>query len=162
MVTHESKAGDWAFLLHRLPREPSAPRIALWRALRRLGAHVLGDGLVALPATARTREHLEWLAAGIEEQGGTASVWLARPSSGIVGDRLVEEATASVEAEYRAVVRDADRATTMAAGPRRRALRRLRAELHRIGSRDYHGAPSAGAARRRVDRLAENEVEVSR
>ncbi len=161
MVTPEGKKRDWAFLLHRLPREPSAPRIALWRALRRLGAQVLGDGLVALPASARTLEHLEWLAAGIEEQGGTASVWLAQPSSAIVGDRLADEATASIEGEYRAVLRDADRAATMDAAPRRRALRRLRRELQRIGSRDYHGAPSAADARRRVDRLAEHEVEVS-
>ena len=123
---------------------------------------MLGDGLVALPATARTVEHLEWLAAGIEEQGGTASVWLAQPSSASVGERLVEEAIESIEAEYRAVMRDADRAATMDAGPRRRALRRLRGELHRIGSRDYHGGPSAGDARRRVDRLAEQEVEVAR
>ena len=149
------------FLLHRLPREPSAPRIALWRALRRFGAHVLGDGLVALPASARTIEHLEWLAAGIEEQGGSASVWLAQPASKVVGDRLVEEATAAIDTEYRAVARDAESAATMDAGPKRRALRRLRGELHRIASRDYHGSPSAADARRRVDRLAEQEVEVS-
>jgi hypothetical protein len=122
---------------------------------------VLGDGLVALPASARTIEHLEWLAAGIEEQGGLASVWLARPSSGIVADRLVAEATSAIEAEYQAVVRDADRAASMDAGRRRRALRRLRGELRRIGSRDYHGAPSAEDARQRVDRLATEQVEVS-
>lgn len=161
MVTHAGKQREWAFLLHRLPREPSAPRIALWRTLRRLGAHLLADGLVALPASDRTVEHLEWLAAGIEEQGGSASVWLAQPSSGLVGDRLVEEATASIESEYRAVMRDADHAATMGATQRRRALRRLRDELRRIGSRDYHGAPSAADARRRVDQLAEQEVGVA-
>jgi hypothetical protein len=161
MVTPSRKQREWAFLLHRLPREPSAPRIALWRALRRLGAQVLGDGLVALPASARTVEHLEWLAAGIEEQGGMASVWLARPSSGIVGDRLVAEATAAIESEYRAVVREADLAASSDAGQRRRALRRLRGELRRIGARDYHGAPSAQDARSRVDRLAEEQVGVS-
>ena len=26
----------WVFLLYRLPRDPSTPRIALWRTLRRL------------------------------------------------------------------------------------------------------------------------------
>jgi hypothetical protein len=30
--------GDWVLLAYRLPREPSTPRIALWRGLRRLGA----------------------------------------------------------------------------------------------------------------------------
>ena len=46
-------------LCYRVPREPSAPRIAIWRKLRRLGTAQLADGLVALPADARTREQLE-------------------------------------------------------------------------------------------------------
>ena len=59
-------------LTYRLPREPSAPRLALWRKLKRLGVAQLADGLVALPADARTREQLEWAAEEVEEAGGTA------------------------------------------------------------------------------------------
>lgn len=55
--------GQWVLLAYRLPREPSTPRIALWRALRRLGVGQLTDDLVALPADSRTREQFEWLAA---------------------------------------------------------------------------------------------------
>ena len=55
------------------------PRIAVWRALKRLGVVQLGDGLVALPADARTREQLEWVAVQVDEAGGTSSVWLAQP-----------------------------------------------------------------------------------
>src|SRR5215207_6471513 len=51
---------SWVVLVHRVPREPSTPRIAIWRKLRALGAAQLGDGVVALPEDARTREHLEW------------------------------------------------------------------------------------------------------
>jgi hypothetical protein len=50
-------------LSYRLPREPSRPRIALWRQLKRFGVAQISDGLVALPAEARTREQLEWAAA---------------------------------------------------------------------------------------------------
>src|SRR3954467_1953104 len=73
--------GQWVLLAYRLPREPSTPRIALWRALRRLGAVQLLDGLVALPADSRTREQLEWLADGVLESGGEASLWIGSPGS---------------------------------------------------------------------------------
>ena len=159
MVTQNS---EWAFLLHRLPREPSAPRIALWRAIRRLGALLLGDGLVALPASARTIEHLEWLAAGIEEQGGAASVWVARPTMSSTTERLVDQARAAVEDEYRAVVREvAGVGRGLSAVERRRLARRLRSELHRIASRDFFGAPTAAVARARVESLAGEPVEVA-
>ena len=45
----------WVFLVYRLPREPSTPRIALWRRLRRLGVVQIADGVVALPLDARTK-----------------------------------------------------------------------------------------------------------
>jgi ChrB-like protein len=144
---------EWVLLQHRLPREPSAPRIALWRSIRRLGALLLADGLVALPASPRTVEHFEWLAAGIEEQGGAASVWVARPTSGSTTDQLIEQARGAIDDEYRAVMRDAA-TPDLPIGERRRLVRRLRAELRRIGSRDYFGASAGPAARARVDDLA--------
>jgi hypothetical protein len=152
-VTVVTDLSEWVLLQHRLPREPSAPRIALWRSIRRLGALLLADGLVALPASPRTIEHFEWLAAGIEEQGGFASVWVARPTMRATSDRLAEQARAAVDDEYRGVMRHAEAADL---GPveRRRLVRRLRAELRRIGSRDYFGAAAGPAARARVDRLA--------
>jgi ChrB-like protein len=152
---------EWALLLHRLPREPSAPRIALWRAIRRLGAVLLGDGLVALPASSRNVEHLEWLAAGIEEQGGSASVWVARATTGSTTERLIEQAGTAVEAEYRAVMREAELATPdLTAAERRRLVRRLRAELRRISSRDYFGSAAGSPARSAVERLAAESIKV--
>ena len=61
--------GRWVLLAYRLPREPSNPRVGVWRKLERLGVARLGDGLVALPADARTREQVDWLA----EEIGRAS-----------------------------------------------------------------------------------------
>src|SRR5437016_1847969 len=128
---------DWVLLAYRVPREPSTPRIALWRALRRLGAAQVLDGLVALPADSRTREQLEWLADGVVEAGGEASVWVARPGSQAQERALATRMREAVIVEYEAVVRDARTASSGPAGQRKRALSRLRRELSRIGRRDY-------------------------
>src|SRR5438093_13586917 len=65
---------SWVLLAYRLPREPSTPRSALWRKLRRLGTAPVLDGLAALPLDARNREQLEWLADEILEAGGEATI----------------------------------------------------------------------------------------
>ena len=71
----------WVFLSYRLPRDPSAPRLAVWRRLKRLGVAQLLDGLVALPADSRNREQLEWTAEQVTESGGEAAIWLAEATT---------------------------------------------------------------------------------
>ena len=128
---------DWVLLVYKVPREPSTPRIALWRALRRLGAVQVLDGLVALPADSRTREQFAWLADGVVEAGGEASVWLARPGSAAQERGLAARMRDAVAVEYGAVVRDARAVAAGPAGQRKRTLARLRRELNRIRRRDY-------------------------
>src|SRR4051794_40583323 len=122
--------GEWVMLAYRLPREPSGPRTTLWRRLKRLGVAQLADGLVALPADARTREQLEWLAGDVTEANGTAGLWLARPGT-IAQERELAAGMASARAaEYEALAAQCRDAA--AAGPadpadpadRARALRR--------------------------------------
>lgn len=140
--------------MHRLPREPSAPRIGLWRSIRRLGAVLLGDGLVALPATARTVEHFEWLAAGIKENGGNASVWVARSTSREDTDSLQQQAVENVEEEFASVIHQAALAAKAPEVEKRRSQRRLRRQVRLIASRDFFDAPSGPRARQAVEDLA--------
>ncbi|GCB46276.1 chromate resistance protein chrB [Streptomyces sp. NL15-2K] len=139
-------------LSYRLPREPSTPRIAVWRKLKRLGVAQLSDGLVALPADARTREQLEWIADEAIEAGGTASLWIARPAT-LAQERELATAMAGARAaEYQAV----DQAAQAAADPTTAAVvRRLRAELRRIGRRDFFPPPERDQAHAAVRALAE-------
>lgn len=155
MVTLARNSATWAFLAYRLPREPSAPRLALWRSLKRLGAHQVSDGLVALPHSARNLEHLEWLAAGIVEANGTASVWLASPTTARTHEAFASAMREEVAGEYRAVEREAREAAGQDETSRRRAVRRLRGQLRRIGARDYFATPAGADARAAVERLAE-------
>jgi hypothetical protein len=148
-------SGDWVLLAYRLPREPSTPRIALWRALRRLGAVQVLDGLVALPADSRTREQLDWLAGDVIEAGGEASVWLARPGSTAQERALAARMRDEVFAEYQAVMRDARAAAAGPVGQRKRTLARLRRELNRIRRRDYFHSEARELAVSAVRNLAE-------
>jgi len=147
-------AGDWVLLAYRLPREPSTPRIALWRGLRRLGVAQLLDGLVALPADSRTREQLEWLADSVVEAGGEATVWLGRPGSRAQERAIAHTMRASVAAEYGTVIEQARTAAAAPAGSRKRTLGRLRRELRRIRRRDYFHAPEREQAAAAVEVLA--------
>src|SRR5215470_10068545 len=97
------QAGLWVLLCYRVPREPSAPRIAIWRKLKRLGVAQLGDGLVGLPADARTREQLEWIAEEVTQAGGSAGLWLARPATAAQERELAEAMAAARAAEYEAL-----------------------------------------------------------
>ena len=94
-------------LAYRLPREPSTPRIALWRKLRRLGAAQVLDGLAALPLDARNREQLEWLADEVLEAGGEATIWVGELGSAAQERELASRMAEAVAADYRALIDEA-------------------------------------------------------
>ena len=142
-------------LAYRLPREPSTPRIALWRQLRGLGVGQIADGVVALPFDARTRERFDWLAQEVIENGGEATVWLAEPGSAAQERALAAGMSAAVAAEYARVIDEAAGQAHEPPAARRRTVERLRRELRRIGSRDYFPEPIAERARAAVDRLSD-------
>jgi len=142
-------------LTYRLPREPSTPRSAVWRKLRKLGVAQISDGLVALPAAARTREQLEWVAEEVTDAGGIAGIWLARPASRAQENKLARAMAGARAAEYQALIA----ATAVAADTadpltRASALRRLRNELRAIQRRDYFPPADRDQAEAAVQALA--------
>jgi Protein ChrB, N-terminal len=145
---------SWVLLAYRLPREPSTPRSALWRKLRRLGAAQVLDGLAALPLDARNREQLEWLADEVLEAGGQASIWVGELGSAAQERELASRMAAAVAADYRSVIAEATTAGEQSTGRRRRTLARLRRELRRIRARDYFPPSERELARQALDDLA--------
>jgi hypothetical protein len=141
-------------LAYHLPRTPSTPRITLWRKLRRLGVAQIAEEVVALPATADTREQLEWLADDVVQAGGEATIWLAEPATAAEHRRLVASMTARIDEEYATITAEARAAVTRPAAERRRTLARLRRELRRVGSRQHFRTKHAQRARDAVEALA--------
>jgi len=143
-------SSDWALLAYRLPREPSTPRITLWRKLRRLGAVQVVDGLVALPADPKTVESFDWLAEEVVDAGGEAWTWRGRPGSKAQEQALRQRMTSSVVADYRALLSEVKE---LGHDAPRRALERLRRELRAIENRDYFAPKEREQTRRAIERL---------
>ncbi len=148
---------SWVLLAYRLPREPSRPRLALWRALRRLGAAQVSDGLVALPLTPETREHIEWLASAVADDGGASSVWFADAGSRDQDRAWRDRIRDAAQAEYAELETRAREGRTLDPAEQRRTRRTLRAELARVRARDYFGAAGAASAAAAIETLASDE-----
>jgi len=149
---------EWVLLAYRIPREPSTPRIAVWRKLRRLGAVQILDGLVGLPCDARTKEHLEWIADEVIAAGGEANIWLAQPATKAQERELAAQMAAGVETDYDGLVQAAAEALGASPGTRKRTAGRLRRELKRIRQRDYFPKDGFERATIAIERLERADV----
>jgi hypothetical protein len=149
-----SGAREWVLLAFRLPREPSTPRIAVWRKLKRLGVVQVVDGLVALPLAGGNRAELEALAVEVQESGGEATIWIGQIPSRADEGRIAERMREAVASDYRLLVDRVEAAQAEPPGRRRRTVARLRRELRRIGIRDHFRSAERESAERAVERLA--------
>jgi hypothetical protein len=151
----------WVLLAYRLPREPSTPRISVWRKMRQLGVAQIVDGLVALPHSNRNREQLDWLAQEVIDAAGEAWIWVSAAGSAKQERELIQSMSSHVGDEYRTLAAAARDARSGEAGARRRALARLRREVRRVAARDYFAAPERTAAEAAIERLAARAVEAN-
>lgn len=140
----------WVLLNYRIPREPSTPRIAVWRKLKTLGVAQLGEGLVALPVSDRNREQLEWVAVRVQQAGGEAIVWLADPAAPGVGPQLKASMIADRDAEYQVLVDEIAAADSVDG----RTTKRWKSTWRSIQRRDYFKSSLATHARLAINDLA--------
>jgi hypothetical protein len=117
----------WLLLLYKVPPEPTANRVSVWRKLKRLGAILLHDAVWVLPLSPRTIEELRWLAAEIRERGGDAMIWEASLGLDRPDDDLVRQFLAQVDTVFAEILRSLDDpdADLAALSKRYQATRRL-------------------------------------
>ena len=94
----------WLLLVYRIPRQPTAGRVFVWRKLKQLGAIALQDAVWVLPQTSRTQEQFQWLAAEITELKGEAMLWEADQLYATDPETLRRKFTEPVETEYREIM----------------------------------------------------------
>jgi hypothetical protein len=90
----------WLLLVYKIPREPTAHRVSIWRKLKQLGAKLLHDSVWVLPATPQTREQFQWLASEIIEQGGETTLWLSEMASERERAQLEKSFSAATDVAY--------------------------------------------------------------
>jgi hypothetical protein len=94
----------WVLLTYSVASEPAAPRVYVWRKLKRLGAILVDGAAWVLPATPRTQEQFQWLAAEIAELGGEATLWEADATMAGQAEALVAQFLAQVDEVYAGIL----------------------------------------------------------
>lgn len=90
----------WLMLTYKIPPEPSARRVYIWRKLKRIGALLHQESCWVLPSNLRTHEQLQWLTAEIIEMGGDATLWRADIILGTSEETLVQKFIEQVDQPY--------------------------------------------------------------
>jgi hypothetical protein len=132
----------WLLMTYRIPREPTAGRVFVWRKLKQLGAIAVQDAVWALPLNSRTQERFQWLATEIAELKGEATVWEAVLLFGSEGRSLQRQFMESVEAEYREIQAALKR--------KQRNLAALSKRFQEAQSRDYFASELGRQTRERL------------
>ncbi|MGH3359340.1 MAG: Chromate resistance protein ChrB [Nocardioidaceae bacterium] len=63
---------QWLLLTYRVPSQPTRARVAVWRELKRLGAHYIQQAVCVLPDRPELREALTKIRERIADSGGTS------------------------------------------------------------------------------------------
>lgn len=139
----------WLLLIHKIPREPTARRVYVWRKLQQLGAQTLQDAVWVLPYTERTREQFQWLAAEITERGGEAFLWESAQLYATDSESLRRQFVAAVDGEYRELLAALKR--------KGRDLAALSKRYLHIQARDYFQSELGRKVRERLLALGEED-----
>jgi DNA-binding transcriptional regulator PaaX len=132
----------WLLLIYKIPREPTAGRVYVWRKLKQLGAVALQDAVWVLPRTARTQEQFQWISAEITELGGDATLLSAEQLYATDFEGMKKQFVEPVEAEYREIL--------AALEEKDRDLSALSKRFKQIQARDYFASELGRQVRERL------------
>ena len=102
----------WLLLTYKIPSEPSARRVYIWRKLKRIGALLHLEAGWVLPSNPRTQEQLQWLSAEIIEMGGEATLWEASLVLGVADETLKQKFIDQVDGPYLEIIQKLEKGKT--------------------------------------------------
>lgn len=120
---------SWLLLTYKLPAEPSARRVYVWRKLKKLGALTIFDAVWVLPDSPRTHEQFQWLVAEIQEMGGEAMFWKAKSELAGQEQELTCRFTQQVDTAYQTLLEKMEQPEP--------DLAALAQEYQQVAQRDY-------------------------
>jgi hypothetical protein len=133
---------DWLLLVYKIPREPTAGRVYVWRKLKQLGAIAVQDAVWVLPATPRTRENFQWLAAEITEMKGECSLFSAQVVLGVQDESLRDQFDAPIRKAYNDIL--------IALKSKKSDLAALSKRYQQVRAKDYFHSPVGEKVRQKL------------
>ena len=163
MYTVPMSANHWLLLTYKIPPEPAAKRVAVWRKLKSMGAVYLQNGVCLLPATGDHARRLRVLENDISAGGGEAFLLTTSGLDAGQGERVVARFTADRDEAYREflgkcgdfedeIAREtaASHFTYAELEENDEDLEKLKGWLAKIKKLDFYGAPLAAEADQRL------------
>src|SRR5260370_12364094 len=98
----------WLLLTYKVPPEPAAKRVALWRRLKGMGAVYLQNGVCLLPKTDDHVRRLKMLENDIGEMGGDAVILETVALDRAQGDKVLSRFKADRDDAYREFIDKCD------------------------------------------------------
>jgi hypothetical protein len=98
----------WLLLSYKVPPEPAAKRVALWRRLKSMGAVYLQNGVCLLPKTDDHTRRLKILENDIAETGGDAVILQAVALDRVQEDKVIARFKADRDDAYREFIDKCD------------------------------------------------------
>jgi hypothetical protein len=165
----KAKLSGWLVLVYRVPTEPSAARVSVWRDLKRLGALYLQNAACILPDRKDLRGSMEKVRSRIDELGGTCTYFEVPSLPGDQDARMMESFRSLAAKEYAEIVEECETKfvkeieferfrenyTFEEAEEIRQDLEKIRRWMTKVEARDWFGGPGRDEARTWMDRCEE-------
>src|SRR2546430_8124818 len=88
--TGDGAAQGWLVFVYRAPTEPSSSRVAIWRDLKRVGAHYLQQCVCVLPDRPDLRAELDSVRSHVAKLGGSSNLFTSPPLPAAEQAELIE------------------------------------------------------------------------
>jgi hypothetical protein len=152
---------DWTILVYRIPAQPTRLRLQVWRKLQKMGAVYLQDAVCLLPHRPDLTENMQYIAASIEEMGGSCHLFAASAMLPGGGDELVQSFRAQADQRLREIISRLDElqavldglATSKGLERFEDDLKRERVAYLRARKLGYFGSTLEAEVDARLDRL---------
>ena len=104
-------ANAWTLLIYKIPPHPTRLRLLIWRKLQAMGAVYVQNAAWLLPARPDLNENMQYIAAQIEEMGGSCYLFSAASMLPGGDERLREEFRVEADSQLEAILERLDQAS---------------------------------------------------
>ncbi len=154
---------NWLLLTYKVPPEPGARRVALWRRVKAMGAVYLQNGVCLLPKTDAHVRQLKMIENEVAEMDGEAVILETVALDKSQEEKVVDRFKADRDEQYREFLGrcagfekeiakefSINKFTYAELEEEDTDLKKLQGWLEKIKKLDFYGAPLAGEAEKKL------------